>query len=493
MPARLGRYAVRRRIGAGAFATVWLAYDEQLDSPVAVKVLADNWTEDQAVRQRFLEEGRFLRKVESPYVVTVYDAGELDDGRPYLVMSYADQGTLADRLEIDGIAPAQALEVVRQVGAGLHTLHERGVLHRDLKPANVLFRAVDPSTGSAARGRLHAMVADLGLGKSMEVSSRLTMIAGTPSFVSPEQAQGEPLDRRSDLYSLGALTYLLLSGRAAFSHASLAAAASPGPPPPLSTPQRPLSDEACAVVARALAVDREARWPDVASYVTALADALEPDLEDADAGAWLPLDPQLTHAGAGPSLPVDATAQPEPPARRGRARRWLLGGVAAALLLAASGIAGYRAAQRTDAEVTVTDDQATLSVTVPGGWERVVATDGWRPPGVEATFPALSVATARGWADRESTAQGVFLGVLPGDELPERLPQHPECGQAGGRVTDSGRLGSSATVVHSDCPAGYVVERVVQVTDDQLLWVQVRSVDRGHANRVLDGVDVHGM
>ena len=90
---------MRRRIGSGGFATVWLAYDEQLDSPVAIKVLADNWTEDPHVRQRFLEEGRFLRKVESPHVVPVYDAGELDDGRPYLVMAYADQGTLADRLE----------------------------------------------------------------------------------------------------------------------------------------------------------------------------------------------------------------------------------------------------------------------------------------------------------------------------------------------------------------------------------------------------------
>ena len=120
MPARLGRYAVRRRIGSGGFATVWLAYDEQLDSPVAVKVLADNWTEDRHVRQRFLEEGRFLRKVESPHVVTVYDAGELDDGRPYLVMSYADQGTLADRLEVEGPTAPQAMEVVRQVGAGLH-------------------------------------------------------------------------------------------------------------------------------------------------------------------------------------------------------------------------------------------------------------------------------------------------------------------------------------------------------------------------------------
>ncbi|UUZ61315.1 protein kinase [Nocardioides sp. B-3] len=74
---------MRRRIGSGAFATVWLAYDEQLDSPVAIKVLADNWTEDLHARQRFIEEGRFLRKVESPHVVSVYDAGELADSRPF--------------------------------------------------------------------------------------------------------------------------------------------------------------------------------------------------------------------------------------------------------------------------------------------------------------------------------------------------------------------------------------------------------------------------
>ena len=111
------------------------------------------------------------------------------------------------------------------------------------------------------------MVADLGLGKSMEVSSRLTVIAGTPSFVAPEQAQGEPLDPRADQYSLAALTYLMLAARAAFSHASLTAAAAPGPPPPLSTDERPYPPEVEAVVSRGLAVDRDDRWPDVASYV----------------------------------------------------------------------------------------------------------------------------------------------------------------------------------------------------------------------------------
>src|SRR3954453_8325809 len=115
MPDRLGRYAVRRRIGSGGFATVWLGYDEQLDSAGAGKGLADNWSEDHQIRQRFVEEGRYLRKVESPHVVSVYDAGELDDGRPYLVMSYADQGTLADRLDESGVTVAQAMEIVRQV------------------------------------------------------------------------------------------------------------------------------------------------------------------------------------------------------------------------------------------------------------------------------------------------------------------------------------------------------------------------------------------
>ena len=484
MPARLGRYAVRRRLGSGAFATVWLAYDEQLDSPVAIKVLADNWTEDQAVRQRFLEEGRFLRKVESPYVVTVYDAGEIDDGRPYLVMSYADQGTLADRLEIDGLTPGQALEVVRQVGAGLRTLHERGVLHRDLKPANVLFRAVD--------GEVRAMVADLGLGKSMEVSSRLTVIAGTPSFVSPEQAQGEPLDPRSDLYSLAALTYLLLTGRGAFAHASLSAAAAPGPPPPLSSADRPYDDEVAAVVARGLAVDREDRWPDVAAYLAALTTALEPVAEHTE--TRLPLDPQLTQAGARPSLLVDGSPLAAPQLPRRRRWGWRAVGVVAALAVIAGGaVVGYRVGHEEAADATITDASGYLTVTVPQSWDHAVADDGWRPKDAETDQPGLSVGTSADWVSAPE-GRGVFVGILPGTELPERAPGHPECRGRQDPVDGTIDDGEALTVVSTDCGAdeAVVVERVVQLTENRLLWVQVRSDSTAVAARVLDAVETHG-
>ncbi|WKN48322.1 serine/threonine-protein kinase [Nocardioides sp. Arc9.136] len=505
-PTRLGRYAVRRRIGSGGFATVWLAYDEQLDSPVAIKVLADNWTEDHHVLQRFVEEGRYLRRVESPHVVPVYDAGELEDGRPYLVMAYADQGTLADRLDAEpgaeGLTVPQAVEVVRQVGAGLTALHARGILHRDVKPANVLFRTVD--------GAVRVMLGDLGLGKALDMSSRLTMVAGTPTFVAPEQAQAEPLDARADQYSLAVLTYLLLAGRAPYAHATLTAAAAPGPPPPLPTPDRPLPEATDAVVRRALARDREERFPDVASFVAALEESLEGwregpwGADDAAAAApALPLDPDLTQAGARPGPPPAAVATapvpgpvpaPDPAvvaAPRSR-RRWAVAGLVGGLALLLGGAGGYLwHAGRTE-QVRLVDDQGSLGVAVPGDWERVVAADGWTPPNDDVTYPALSVGTVADWNVPSTSGEGVFLGLFPGTELPTTMPQHPECEEAQEPVTET-TGDPSRTVVHTGCPDGITVERVVQVAGNRLLWVQVRSADRATANGVLDSVDTYGI
>ena len=485
MPARLGRYAVRRRLGSGGFATVWLAYDEQLDSPVAVKVLAENWTEDTHVRQRFIEEGRFLRKVESPHVVSVYDAGLLDDDRPYLVMSYADQGTLADRMEADGFTVPQAVEVVRQVGEGLHALHLRGVLHRDMKPANVLFRTVDPEhAGTAVR----AMVGDLGLGKELDVSSRLTMIAGTPSYVAPEQAQGEHLDARADQFSLAALAFLMLAGRPPYAHGSLSAAANPAPPPPMSTPERPFPAAAEDVVRRGLATDRDERWPDVPAFVSALRESLG----DVGVGTlperWLPLDADLTQPGNKPSLAVSEGQLPEPVAPK-RRRRWPAAALALVLLVAGA-VAGFTWWRGVHDTVRITDDDRVLTVTVPRAWARDVSTSGWVPPGSTFSEAALSAGDRSDWA---TSGQGVFVGLLPEDKLPSRLPQHPACSSPGSPQSNAPGHDPSVTVTSTGCPGGAViVERAEQVNAGTLLWVQIRSDDAATARDVLDSVTARG-
>jgi len=499
IPDRLGRYAVRRRIGSGGFATVWLAYDEQLDAPVAIKVLADNWTGDHHVRTRFVEEGRFLRRVESPHVVTVYDAGELDDGRPYLVMTYADQGTLADRLQVGGLSVTQSVEVVRQVAEGLQALHDRGVLHRDIKPANVLFRTIE---GPAGTRELRALVGDLGLGKALDMSSRLTMIAGTPSFVAPEQALGETPDARADQYSLGVLAFLLLTGRTPYSHASLSAAAAPGPPPGLSSPDRDYPDAVDHVVHRALSLDREHRWPTVNAFADALAGALAAELGESIGAEghigprWLPLDPDLTQPGAAPTMrPVtDSLADPVPPRRTGRR---LLATAAALVALGAGGLAGWLLQGPGDDDVPVVDETGQLEVAVPRDWHRAVADSGWRPPTddedvVDGDFAALSVGTRGDWNQPDVPAEGVFVGLFPGTELPTLMPQHPECDHADSPVHENADE-PSTTVVHTGCPDGVTVERVVQVAGNRLLWIQVRSRERGTAARVLDSVATHGL
>ena len=492
LPDRLGRYAVRRRIGAGGFATVWLAYDEHLDSPVAVKVLADNWTEDHHVRTRFVEEGRYLRRVDSPHVVTVYDAGELEDGRPYLVMTYADQGTLADRLESGGLEIAEAAEVVRQVGAGLQALHDRGILHRDVKPANVLFRSIANGT-STDDPAVRAMLGDLGLGKALDVSSRLTMIAGSPSFVAPEQAQGEPPGPGADQYSLAVITHLLLGGRMPWQHRDLNAAASPTPPPPISSGDREFPDALESVVRRALSLDPGDRWPSVSAYVDALTAALGDWAAPPGEGLrpWHAADPEITQPGARPSpLPArGALGEPVLPRPRRRLVRALLLSILALAIGGAGGWFGFRALDR---DVTVTDARDVLTVTVPDDWDASVAGEPWTPPGSEETYSALSVGTSGGWADN-ADGEGVFAGILPGDDVPDQLPGHPDCEDAEDPIDDTIDGDPARTIWYTGCPGGVTVERVIQVATNRLLWVQVRSADRATANDVLDSVDTRGL
>ncbi|MCO5993168.1 protein kinase [Actinoallomurus sp. WRP9H-5] len=235
---------------------MWLAQDELLDAPVAVKVLAGGLIDDLDVRNRFLEEAKILRRADSERLVRVHDIGELEDGRPYFVMSYADGGTLADRMRERNLTIAEALRLAIEIAHGVEVINRLGVIHRDLKPSNILFQ-------STTDGGERLLIADLGLAKALaHASGAFTMPVGTPGYMSPEQARfGGGLDVRADVYGLGALTYHLLTGDP------------PGPAPvsePPSAARRGLPPAVDEIVMRALEGDRERRWPSAEAFAAAL-------------------------------------------------------------------------------------------------------------------------------------------------------------------------------------------------------------------------------
>jgi eukaryotic-like serine/threonine-protein kinase len=209
-PTRIGSYRIERLLGLGSFATVWLGYDASLDARVAIKVLAENWSHDLRIRERFLDEARLLWRLDDDRIVSVYALGELPDGRPYSVMAWADRGSLRDRLALGPIPVRQAAALLREICDGVAVLHDHGIIHRDLSPGNVLFRSRPAGTGSRRRTE-QVVIADLGLAKALATASGLTARAGTPGYMAPEQ--DDPLavvDRRTDVYGLGQLGVRLL-------------------------------------------------------------------------------------------------------------------------------------------------------------------------------------------------------------------------------------------------------------------------------------------
>jgi eukaryotic-like serine/threonine-protein kinase len=189
-----GRYRIERPLGHGGMATVFLAHDEELDRPVAIKVLAQNLAGDTAFRDRFLREARLAARLSHPNVVSVYDAGEAEDGRPFIVMEYVPGTTLTE------------------VGRLAHA-HEAGLVHRDVKPQNLLLR--DDGV---------LKVADFGIARAAEATAltQAGTVLGTAAYLSPEQALGEEVTPATDVYALGAVLYELLTGRTPYELDSLA-------------------------------------------------------------------------------------------------------------------------------------------------------------------------------------------------------------------------------------------------------------------------------
>ncbi|GAB3670227.1 hypothetical protein GCM10027589_38690 [Actinocorallia lasiicapitis] len=258
MPSAVGRYRIDRVLGQGAFASVWLGLDDELNDKVAIKVLSGSLLDDLDVRNRFLEEARILRRADSERLVRVHEFGELPDGRPYFVMSHADRGSLADRMSGRPLPVSEALALIEEISRGVEVINELGVIHRDLKPSNILFRTTKDGGGE------RLLIADLGLAKALaHASGAFTLPVGTPGYMSPEQARfGGGLDVRADVYGVGALSYHLLTGRP------------PGPAPVRIKPSEvnpEVTPAIEAVILKSLEYSRDNRFDTAAEYADAVA------------------------------------------------------------------------------------------------------------------------------------------------------------------------------------------------------------------------------
>jgi tRNA A-37 threonylcarbamoyl transferase component Bud32/DNA-binding CsgD family transcriptional regulator len=333
-----GRYELDGVIGRGGTAEVYRARDVRLDRIVAVKTLRDDLADDQTFQARFRREAQSAASLSHSSIVAVYDTGEDMMGEvpvPYIVMEYANGRTLADLLgEGRRLLPGRALEITEGVLRALAHSHRNGIVHRDIKPSNVM---VTP--------RSAVKVMDFGiarsLGRSQATLTQTAQVIGTAQYMSPEQARGERVDARSDLYSAGCLLYELLTGRPPFRADSPVAIAyqhvreAPLPPSQLD-PQIPRWAD--AVVLKAMAKAPAHRYQS--------AEEMRADIRHAMSGARaspppakiLPSTQQLGPpvAGTPPATPIAGrsygTGTPPPGHRRRRAVPWMLSAV---LVLAA--------------------------------------------------------------------------------------------------------------------------------------------------------------
>jgi serine/threonine protein kinase len=264
------RYRVVRHLANGGMASVWEAHDELLDRSVAVKVLATHLSEDDRARQRFEREARAAAGLSShPNVVTIYDVGEYDD-RVFMVMELMRGGSVADRLRSGKEIPqATVIDWLHEAAAGLDAAHEANIVHRDIKPANLLLDE---------RDRL--AIADFGIARIAQ-EDQLTLtgqVLGTASYISPEQAMGEPANAASDRYALAVVAYELLAGSRPFQGEHFAAQArahvedAPDPPSQRRPGLPPALD---AVLLRGLAKDPADRWDSAGQMVNRIEDALD--------------------------------------------------------------------------------------------------------------------------------------------------------------------------------------------------------------------------
>ncbi|WLH12665.1 serine/threonine-protein kinase [Pseudomonas hefeiensis] len=304
-------YDIEGEIGEGAMASVYLATQRSLERKVALKVMAAALAADPTFCERFLREGKTLARLSHPHTVTIHDIGNVGE-LYYMAMEYLPNGTLKERIAA-GLSPEQGLIYIRQIASALGYAHGLGLVHRDVKPANILFRA----DGTA-------VLSDFGIAKSLDDRTQFTQAGfavGTPSYMSPEQARGQDIDGRADLYALGVVLYEILVGKLPYTGndaLSTALAHLTEPLPELPVHHGRYQD----VLRKLLAKDPAERFPDAAALLRAL-DNLPEESSDATLIRPLPIPVSMKPTGddlAGltpvsidiPTGPAQPQSQPKP-------------------------------------------------------------------------------------------------------------------------------------------------------------------------------------
>jgi serine/threonine-protein kinase len=263
-----GRFRLEEKLGSGGMSTVYRAFDETLERPVAIKAMHREYSQVPDQLERFRREARSAAALSHPHVVTVIDAGE-DDGHPFIVLEYVEGETLKERIRRVGPLPtAEAVAYAIEIGRALEAAHGARLVHRDIKPQNVLIDL---------RGR--AKVTDFGIARSLEQEgmTQAGRVLGTTDYVSPEQALGEAVTEQSDLYSLGVCLYEMLVGSPPFrgdTHVAVAMQHVREPMPDVSVARPDASAALASIVDRATAKDRTDRYATAGEMVDDLEEAL---------------------------------------------------------------------------------------------------------------------------------------------------------------------------------------------------------------------------
>jgi tRNA A-37 threonylcarbamoyl transferase component Bud32 len=269
---RIAGYRIEARVGRGGMGEVYRAVQLSLDRRVALKVLAPRLAADDTFRRRFLRESRIAASIDHPSIIPIYETGE-DGGLLYIAMRYVDGMDLSTLLrQVGRLAPARALAIMAQVASALDAAHARGLVHRDVKPGNILLAAGPAGTDS------HCYLCDFGLIKDVAAQGQSALTAtdqfvGTIPYVAPEQIEGRDLDGRADVYSLGCVLFHCLTGSVPFERMNdieVVFAHMREPPPPVSSRAPGLPRSMDAIVARAMAKNRDDRWPTCSALITAM-------------------------------------------------------------------------------------------------------------------------------------------------------------------------------------------------------------------------------